>query len=159
MPLRCNAADASERSDDERRRPACGRVAAHAARGLRVAVEANAGVRGFSHAAALGAEGPVLLLGADDLVVWSAPAELRRLTYDAVDVVKRPVGKWRIVVPAPPSPDTDSVPGAPRRRRRTPLTIDVTKDIGTRVRDRALIDRNPAAQRLVGRAARRGHRR
>lgn len=118
---------------------------------LRVAVEADAGARGFSHVSALGADGPVLLLAADALLVWSAPGDLRRLDYDAVEITKRVAGNWRIAVPAPPQ-DDDLEHGSqsPTAEVTPPLTFEVTKDVGSRVRDRA---RRAGADREVAAVA------
>ena len=103
---------------------------------LRVAVEADAGERGFSHVVAIGVEGPVLLLAADALVVWHAPGELRRLGYDEVEVSKRR-GKWAVALPPPPADIADPVAAAQPSPPAEPLMFEVTKDVGSRVRDRA----------------------
>jgi len=103
---------------------------------LRLAVEADAGARGFSHVGALSMEGPVLLLAADALLVWSAPGECRRLGYDEVEVSKRR-GRWAVAVPAPTEEGADRLPASETSPAAEPLTFEVTKDAGLRVRDRA----------------------
>lgn len=120
---------------------------------LRVAVEVDAGPRGFSHVSALSMEGPVLLLAADALVVWSAPGELRRFGYDEVEVSKRR-GRWAVTVPPPPADAADPVSAAEPSPPAEPLTFEVTKDVGLRVRDRAqraVVQQDAAtAQRAFG---------
>lgn len=102
---------------------------------LRLAVASDAGDRGFSHVFAPADTGPVLLLAADALVVWSGPGSVRGVGYDAVRVVKRGMGRWRIEVPAS---DGERQPDhAPEEPTAAPLWFDVGKHVAAMVSQRA----------------------
>lgn len=120
---------------------------------LRLAVEADAGARGFSHVAAYGDDGPVILLAANALVLWSAPGELRRLSYREIEVVKRAVGgKWKLVLPAPSADPEPGAEAAAAGVAAPPAIFEVAKDMGARAREcveRARLEVDPAAAQAL----------